>query len=319
MTKKAIRTVMRDVDPDSLGFTQCHEHLMLTKGQSYLCNKALCIDDLSKSRCELERYVQNGGRSVVDAQPVGCNRDSESLAALMDTTGVNIIASTGFHKMAFYPEDHWIKSMSEDRLAELFTDELMRGMFTGTDTEFCPVQHSAMAGIIKTALDSCDLEQPYERLFRAAARAQKATGAPMMVHIENGSDPELLLHFITDLGVSTEKLYFCHMDRACEQMDAFLNVLKAGVTLEFDTIGRFKYHSDVFECDLIKRILDHGYEDLLLLSLDTTRDRLKAYNENAIGLDYILTHFLPELRQTGVTDLQIGKMTVENPKRILSW
>lgn len=319
MKKKTVRTVLRDIDPDTLGFTQCHEHLMLSKGQSYLCNPALCIDDFEKSRRELELYIKTGGCSIVDAQPIGCNRDSEALAMLMNATGVNVIASTGFHKMAFYPENHWIKSMSEDQLTELFIAELSNGMFTGTDTDFFPVQHAPKAGIIKTALDSCNLEQPYEHLFRAAVRAQKATGAPMMVHIENGSDPELLLRFLIDLGISTEKLYFCHMDRACEDMDVFWNVLNAGVALEFDTIGRFKYHSDEFECDLIKRILDHGYEDLLLISLDTTRDRLKAYNENAIGLDYILTCFLQLLKKKGVTDRQISKITVENPKKILSW
>ncbi len=319
MATKMIRTVLRDIDPDSLGYTQCHEHLMLTKGQSFLCNPALCIDDPAKTREELLRYLQNGGRSLVDAQPVGCGRDSEALAELMEETGVNIIASTGFHKMEFYQEGHWIKSMSEGRLTELFTSELTDGMFTGTDTEFCLVQHAARAGIIKTALDSCNLEQPYERLFRAAARAQLVTGAPIMVHIEKGSDPELLLRFLKSLGVRPEKLYFCHMDRACDQINVFYNILKAGVTLEFDTIGRFKYHSDEYECALIKQLLDNGHEDKLLVSLDTTRDRLKAYNENAIGLDYILTAFLPMLRMAGISDSQIGKLTEENPKRVLSW
>ncbi|PKM73581.1 MAG: hypothetical protein CVU91_04665 [Firmicutes bacterium HGW-Firmicutes-16] len=319
MATKMIRTVLRDIDPELLGYTQCHEHLMLTKGQSFLCNPALCIDDPTKTREELLRYLQNGGRSLVDAQPVGCGRDSEALAALMEETGANIIASTGFHKLEFYPEGHWIKSMSEERLSELFLAELSDGMFTGTDAEFSPIQHSARAGIIKTALDVCNLDEPYKRLFRAAASAQVATGAPMMVHIEKGSDPELLLRFLDDLGVRPESLYFCHMDRACDQIDIFFNVLRAGVTLEFDTIGRFKYHSDEYECALIKQLLDNGYEDKLLISLDTTRDRLKAYNGNAIGLDYILTAFLPMLRRTGVSDSQIGKLTEENPKRILSW
>ena len=292
---------------------------MLSKGQSYLCNPALCIDDPRKSLEEVRRFFSSGGRSLVDAQPVGCNRDSESLAALMKATGVNIIASTGFHKMKFYPEGHWIGSMSEDRLAELFTAELTVGMYTGTDFEFRPEQHAARAGIIKTALDACNLEPPYERLFRAAARAQIATGAPMMVHIEKGSDPASLLRFLKDSGARPEKLYFCHMDRACDRPDIFREVLKAGVTLEFDTIGRFKYHSDTFECNLIKRILDRGYEDLLLISLDVTRERLKAYNQSAVGLNYILTTFLPMLRKSGVSDPQIGKITVENPERILSW
>lgn len=316
---KTIHTVLGGLSPECLGFTQCHEHIMLTKGQSYLCNPTLCIDDLQKSTEELRRYYSCGGCCIVDAQPIGCNRDSQSLVELEKASGVHIIASTGFHKMQFYPEEHWIRKTDEDELAELFRAELTSGMYAKTDACFNPVRHSATAGIIKTALDRGDFGELYARLFRAAAKAQIATGAPMMVHIEKESDPERLVRFLSDYGVRTEKLYFCHMDRACDRFDTFLNVLKSGVTLEFDTIGRFKYHSDEFEVDLIKKILESGYEDSLLFSLDTTRARLKAYSEDAIGLDYILTSFVPMLRKAGVSDRQIEKISVETPRRILSW
>ena len=66
----------------------------------------------------------------------------------------------------------------------------------------------------------------------------------MMVHIEKGSSPLILLDFLRQRGVNLEMVYFCHMDRACGDTDIFLQVLEAGVSLEFDTIGRFKYHSD---------------------------------------------------------------------------
>ena len=53
---KEIMTVTGPVSPEKLGFCQCHEHIALSKGQSYLVNPALCIDDMEKSLEELRRY-----------------------------------------------------------------------------------------------------------------------------------------------------------------------------------------------------------------------------------------------------------------------
>lgn len=317
--EKKIHTVLGEIRPERLGFTQCHEHLMLSRGKPWEINPALCMDDLEKSVRETESYRSAGGSALVEAQPVGCNRDSEGLVKIAERAGVFIIASTGFHKMQFYGEGHWIFTAEEKELAKLFISELTEGMCTGMDREYRPVRHKAKAGIIKTALDSCGLQEPYERLFRAAARAQKETGAPLMVHIEKGSSPEMLASFLQKQGVRLEKVYFCHMDRACEKEDSFRNILACGISLEFDTIGRFKYHSDEKELELMRLVLDSGGEDQLLFSLDTTRDRLRAYRPEGVGLAYILETFLPAMRKAGITESQIRKISVENPAGILAW
>ena len=55
----------------------------------------------------------------------------------------------------------------------------------------------------------------------------------------------------------------------------------------------------------------------LLLSLDTTRERLKSYG-GQLGLDYLKTVFLPKLRAHGVSDEQITQITVHNPAAALA-
>lgn len=317
--EKKIHTVLGTVDPSELLFTQCHEHLLLSKGRSFQVNPVLCIDDLEKSVQETKDYFEAGGRGIVEAQPVGCSRVSEGLTEISRRTGVHIIASTGFHKLQFYPKTHWIRVLEEKQLARIYLSELTEGMYTETDRIWKPEQKSAKAGIIKTALDACNLKGQYETLFRAAAWAQAETGAPIMVHIEKGSRPELLIDFFRHWGTDPEKVYFCHMDRACETSDDLKRVLDAGISLEFDTIGRFKYHSDEAELDLIKGLLDQGYEDQILFSLDTTRARLKAYEPSAVGLTYILKTFLPKMRNAGVTENQIQKISIANPRKILAW
>lgn len=311
--------MLGEVKPGELGFTQCHEHLLISKGKSFEINPALCIDEPDKSIQELKTYGAAGGRAVVDAQPGGCNRDAAGLEEISRKTGIHIIASTGFHKLQFYPEEHWIHTIHQKELEEFYISELVQGMCVSIDREWMPERIRAKAGIIKTALDVCDLRGRYGELFEAAAGAQKATGAPMMVHIEKGSAPEILTEFLQERGVDTGRVYFCHMDRACEKEESFLKILKAGITLEFDTIGRFKYHSDKGELELIKKILNWGFEEQLLFSLDTTQERLKAYNPKAVGLSYILETFLPAMRECRITEEQIQKIAEENPQRILAW
>lgn len=312
-----IRTVTGEIPPNQLGFCQCHEHLMISKGVSFEVNPALCIDDPEKSRKELLLYLAAGGRSIVDAQPVGCNRMERALGSLSEETGVNILCSTGFHKLQFYPEDHWIYRYSEKKLADLYIHELEKGMFTDCDTnepeDFC----SFKAGIIKTALDREGLTGRYQHLFNAAAEAFASTGAPIMVHIEQGSNPLDLLEYLTARRVPANKLIFCHMDRTCE-IDTIKETVAAGVFAEFDTIGRFKYHSDEYEIELMKALIAEGYQEQLLCSLDTTRERLKSYTPDAVGLDYILKTFLPLMQNSGIEEQHIHQFFYENCARALA-
>lgn len=317
--KKLIQTVLGRIKPEKLGFTQCHEHLLLSKGRSFQIHPALWMDEPEKSLKEVLDYKEAGGCTLVEAQPTGCNRVSRGLEEISKASGVHIVASTGFHKLQFYPERHWIHELEERKLSEVFEGELTEGMYIQADQQWRQERHPARAGIIKTALDSCGMIEPYERLFRAAVRAHRNTGAPMMVHIEKESSPERLARTLKEWGADPEKIYFCHMDRACSGREAFLQVLDAGFSLEFDTIGRFKYHSDAFELELFKTFLKLGYENQLLFSLDTTRERLKTYTPEGVGLTYILETFLPAMRESGITERQIEKISVENPARILAW
>lgn len=331
--EKSIHTVLGCIQPEKLGFTQCHEHLLLSKGESYRQNPVLWMDDVEASIKEAAAYGSLGGSALVEAQPAGCGRMSGGLKEISARTGVHIVASTGFHKMQFYTKGHWIGNTDRDRLAGFFVEELTQGMYIGTE-QASPFENGASAGqtgigakvyrtgacagMIKTALDGCGLEGVYKELFEAAAAAQKETGAPMMVHIEPGSSPMELVSFLEKRGVSPGRVYFCHMDRACGDWEVFRQVLACGVSLEFDTVGRFLYHSDEEELELIKKVLAEG-EDQLLLSLDTTRARLKSYCKDAVGLTYILENFLPMMRREGILPIQLRKIFVENPGRILAW
>lgn len=318
-----IQTVTGPISPDAVGFCHCHEHLMLSKGVSYTINENLCIDDCQKTLQELQDFRIAGGATIVDAQPGGCNRMGQALVELSEESGVNIIAATGFHKMMFYPKEHWIFSYEEEQLTNIFIHEAEQGMYIDCDSEAPKHWIQAKAGIIKCALDSyafdtCNPDTQYQKLFTATCNAAKRSGLPMMVHIEQNSDPLELVRFLISQNIDLNRVIFCHMDRACPDLALHKELCRQGIYMEYDTIGRFKYHDDQKEAAIFADLIYAGYEDRLLFSLDTTRERLKSYNADGVGLTYIIKSFIPTLKSVGVTDLQIKKISDENSARILS-
>ena len=315
---KEIMTVRGWQNPLSLGFCQPHEHLMISSGISSTLYPALCIDDIDKSVEEVLSYKKAGGKTIIDAQPGGCNRVEGALLEISEKTNIHIIASTGFHKHIFYPKTHWIFHASLETLKDFFIHELTIGMYTDINQNLTDAYLPIRAGQIKAALDTEGLTPVYQKCFHAAAQAAVICDVPFMVHIEQGSVPLNLLDKLLAWNVPANRIIFCHLDRKIMPLSYYTDVLEQGIALEFDTIGRFKYHSDEEEATLIMKLLDLGFENQLLISLDTTRERLRSYNRAGIGLDYLFTSFLSLLRQHGVTKQQIKKITQDNIIRIFT-
>ena len=121
---REIITVTGKLDPSEISFCQFHEHLLLRKGRSFEIHPALFMEDIALSAKEAAVYRTAGGTTIVEAQPGGCGRMAAGLAEISRATGVQIICATGFHKMLFYPENHWIFQRNERELEEYFIREL---------------------------------------------------------------------------------------------------------------------------------------------------------------------------------------------------
>ncbi len=309
----SIETVLGSISPQNLGFCQAHEHLFIASGHCETIVPSLRIDDYELTVEEIKRYRDVGGVSLVDAQPIGCGRMVRWLVRASAETKVNIIASTGFHKLEFYPPGHWIRSASQDELTELFINELTQGMYSDGDHEWPSRRFTAKAGVIKVAVGSEGPSDDYLRLLEAAVDASNATSCSLLCHTEPGNGAIELVKFLRANGVPEKSIIICHLDRVID-VRLSKEIASEGVYLEYDTIGRFKYHSDEEEVDLILTMIDAGFEDQLLLGLDTTRERLASYG-GSIGLDYLKTRFIPKMLQSGVSVGCLEKMTVVNPAK----
>ena len=97
-----------------------------------------------------------------------------------------------------------------------------------------------------------------------------------------------------------------------------------GMYIEYDTWG-FEGNwpgigliepSDTQRLNGLLKLIENGYQDQLLLSQDVcTKIQLMTYG--GFGYAHILRDCLPLFRKAGITEEEIHKMLVENPKRIL--
>lgn len=311
---KCIETVTGPVQPEELGWCQMHEHIVVHHTPMADKNPALLFDNEQKSLAELRSYYAAGGCAITDAQPVGAGRDAAMLTRLAKESGVRIIASTGYHLEGFYPENSPLRTMDKKALYDLYCSELTIGMLA--DGELSNARRlTSCAGIVKAAIPEEGPTGRYATLLSAAARAAAVCDVPLMLHTEKGSHAGDAVRLCCSEGLTPHRILVCHADRQASDFMPHDEIAEMGVYLEYDTIGRFKYHSDEDEVRLIKHIIDSGYEKKLLLSLDTTAERLGAYG-GGISLNYLIKTFVPLLESAGVSKETIQTIFVRNPQKV---
>ena len=154
-------------------------------------------------------------------------------------------------------------------------------------------------------------------MLRAAARAAVRCGVPLMLHTERGENTLPALELCFRAGLTPERLIVCHVDRQAADFGPHDAIAATGVYLDYDTIGRFKYHSDEEEVALLWHMCERGYTQRLLLSLDTTDQRMAAYG-GEISLCYLLERFLPRLEAAGFPPGTLADFTVLNCRRLFA-
>lgn len=306
-----VQSVLGPVVPTALGHCQIHEHIWVRPTPMSDKNPVLAICDYEKSLQELQSYARRGGTSIVDAQPVGAGRDAKMLKKLSADSGVTVIACTGFHLLGFYPQDSWLHSLDEEGLFELYCAELEEGMLPWEeDPSIRPAAHTGIrSGMVKAAIPAEGAVGRYEILLRAAARAAAKQDVPLMLHTESGKNAVDAVRLCIGVGMGPEKIVVCHVDRQAKDLTPHEAVAALGVWLDYDTVGRFKYHSDAEEVSLLRRLADRSHR--ILLALDTTAARLTSYG-GEIGLTYLFDSFLPLLEREGFSEETIQNFNHRN-------
>lgn len=297
-------TVNGPVESSALGVTLPHEHVLvdlrhsLSKFDAILDDEELAVDELRALRAA-------GGGTVVDMTNAGMGRDVQALQRIAARSGVHIVASTGYYTEPYYTQE--VHRLPINRLADVLVDELVTGI-DGTGIR---------AGIIAEIGTGRDFISPAEeRVFRAAARAQRMTGAAIYTHTYLEQLVLEQLEILRDEGADLQRVVVGHLGDF-RNLDRVYAVAETGAFLGIDHIGMTVQQTDRQRAKSVARLIHDGFAPQLLMSLDICqKSRLHWYGGN--GYDYLLTGFLPLLREEGVDPAVIRSILVENPARLLA-
>jgi phosphotriesterase-related protein len=302
--KMQVTTVHGTVAPTELGFTLMHEHLQIDLYPLFK-NLDVLLNDEKVAVEELAAFVAAGGRTVVDLTNRGMRPDPQAVRRIAEAAGVNVVLGCGWYLQAAY-DDSVERTRTNDLAASLVRD-LTEGI-AGTDVR---------AGIIgEIGTDDRHIKPAEERVFRAAARAHKRTGAAITTHAMGYRVGLDQLDLLEEEGADLRRVVIGHCDHLLD-LDYHEAILRRGAYVEYDNIGNPATLPNARKVAMLVELLRRGYEGQILLSMDAClRSRLHAWGGH--GLDYLATAFLPALRGAGATDEQLHTITVENPARVLA-
>lgn len=284
---------------DPTGYTLAHEHLHIDL--SGFKNNVDCRLDQYAFICqEMNDLMTRGVRNVIEMTNRYMGRNAQFMLDVMRETGINVVACTGYYQDAFFPEHVATRSVQE--LAQEMVDEIEQGI-DGTDLK---------AGIIAEIGSSEGKITPLEeKVFIAAALAHNQTGRPISTHTSFSTMGLEQLALLQAHGVDLSRVTVGHCDLK-DNLDNILKMIDLGAYVQFDTIGKNSYYPDEKRIAMLHALRDRGLLNRVMLSMDITRrSHLKA--NGGYGYDYLLTTFIPQLRQSGFSQADVDVMLRENP------
>jgi phosphotriesterase-related protein len=293
--------------------------------------------DVNDAIAELQNYKVYGGNSLVEVSLPGMARDPVSLRKISMATGLNIVCGTGWYVESSHPA--YVRVKSVDELAAIMIGELTTGIGnTGVK-----------AGVMGEIGCSYPLTDDERKVLKAVARAQQKTGAGFTIHPGGIYEQEVVgkneagraikrpvrtinecLDLFQKEGADLSKMYVSHMDLWCSDLEySKLLADRYGVTLSYDSFGQEYYSEwigfpgcgsphDRERVNALMSLLDAGLEKQLVVSHDVC-EKILLVKYGGWGYAHILKNIIPWLVNEGATDKQIRAMTVENPKRLLSY
>lgn len=337
----AVMTVDGPVDAATLGVTLIHEHLhidsrrLLAGVHHYERSGTAAISaetaaearwnpgatpdnydltDVDLIAEELAPFVAAGGRTVVDVTPTGLSRSPIALRRIARAAGINVVMGSGFYLEATHPQG--VRDATPEHLA----DDLIREFRDGVEgTGIRP-------GIIGEIGTGPVLHASEAKVLRASAWAQAEVGVPISVHLHPWSK---IGHDVLDVLMGEQarpdRIVLGHLNPAADDLPYLRSLLERGAYGAFDllgfdhsllAVGRYP-PSDHDVVAAIRQLILDGFGPRLLVSHDIgVRTRLHRFG--GWGFDHILRHVVPLMRSQGLSDGDVARLLVDNPRQVLA-
>ncbi len=348
-----IQTVLGLISPDDLGITLAHEHCLndlsvwfkepAESSEKALAYQPVSLENLGWVRYhpagnldnlrvldeqlvikETLRYKDAGGNSIVDLTNIGLGRDPQGVARISRATGLNIVMGAGYYIKQALPSGI---EYTEEKMADVITHDILEGVGkTGI--------RAGIIGEIGMLWPTSDWEK---MALRAAASAQKQTGAAIYIHLAHSPDsPFEVIEVLGKAGADISRVVLCHVERTIFDHETRVRLAKTGCYIEYDTFSiegfgeqvrmvlseanpiQQDWPSDAQRVNAIMALIDEGFLNQILISSDMCRKH-RLWSYGGPGYAHILENVVPLMRAKGVPEEQIHTILVENPKRLLQF
>jgi len=302
-----VSTVIRTVTGDIAavhGRILAHEHLQIDlsaqKGPANrigAAEEAAVIDDLRHAK-------EFGLAAITDLSAPGWGRDPVALRRISQQAGVAVVCAAGFY---WDPFPAMALSATVEQMRDIMIAEIETGV-GGTGIR---------CGVIKVGTNRGEPDDVAERLFRAAAGAALATGAPVITHTSSPDQSAWHARVLARAGMDMSRVVISHMGVA-RGVAELVALARAGVLMGIDKVSFPKGPTNVELADLVRDACAHGLERQLILSSDLARRTLLRHHGGR-GYATVLADFVPMLLERGIAPSQIETMLHDNPMRLLTF
>jgi len=306
-----IMTVTGPKDPDKLGVTLTHEHILVdfigADSTGYFrWNRDSVI---AKALPTLEKAKDAGVKTFFECTPEYLGRDPLLLKELSHRTGLIFITNTGYYGFnnKYLPRSFYTSDAAA--LAEKWTGEFLNGI-EGTGIK---------PGFIKIGVNPADSLSPADqKIITAAALTHLKTGLTIASHTGPEKPAFAQINILKKNGVHPSAFIWVHAGRGT--MEGIIEAAKSGAWISFDNIRNRPdlkagepftiewYASRIAE--LKKKLLLNK----VLLSHDSGwYDPAKPGGGKFVGYTDIFEYLLPALKEKGLTDTDIDQLLIKNP------
>ena len=301
-----IQSVLGPVDVSRLGLILAHEHLFTdlrtpnVPGQG----QADPADVVRVMKPYMDEVLAAGASALIECSPPGVGQNPVVMEALAKSTDLVLVMPTGTYRQQWIPQA--VLEMTDAQITDWMISEIAEGI-QGTKVK---------AGFIKMGVSNEGITDDEARSLRAAARAAKATGVIISSHTSGplgGQHALEELDILASQDVSGEQFNWVHAQHA--DVELHKQAVERGAYIGFDGMGPAQESRYV---QLVLDALEAGLQDRILLSHDAGWYRPGEPDGGASkvrGFTYLVDTFLSRLRQEGVSEELIKRMTEDNPKR----
>ncbi len=305
-----VNGVLGPIDSEELGFTLMHEHILVANWamrQSF----ADWVDvdaHVEYATGEVRSAKERGVKTIVDLTPINLGRDIHVIREVAERAQMQVIAATGF----YWTEEPWLQGWEVDRLVEWLIRDIEKGI-QGTDVK---------AGIIKCATDHLGVSDFNRKLLQVTARLHRATGVPISTHtsVQHGTGPGQQDVFAEE-GVDLGRVVIGHCGDT-EDVEYLESILKRGSFIGMDRFGLDFMLPMEKRVSTIVELCRRGHAGRMVLSHDACC-HIDWFPKAAVAqmaprwnFRHIPDDVVPALRKEGVSEEQLRKLTVYNPRRI---